>query len=277
MYLLYIFFLVFFINACAGEKEIDLSLPDYSLDKDIGKKPAVEETDYYQDLELNTQAIPFQTSFPIGFAVGKSVSRFKSIPYQAQPPTPSRLTLKMGKCRLFVRTGPVQVHRYLYTNRFVKIGEEIRAASTVKMDPYSGLSVKMSSQLELDVPEATMKACWRHLYGRRTYLGRYHMYLSSAALYASPGSPRKKFRILPDKNKHLKGTMLYVHWNKGQKKPILKNEMDFPATVESSYFHAKLSKWGFYHIGFRPVLRSIHKNTLNVTIPTNNKPRKTKK
>ena len=266
-----------FVNSCAGEKDIDLSLPDYSLDQGMNKKPPVEETDYYKDLELNTQAIPFKTSFPVGFAVGKSVSRFKSIPYEAQPPTPSRLTLKMGKCRLFVRTGPVQVHRYLYTNRFVKVGEEIPAASTVKMDPHSGLSVRMSSQLELDVPEATMKACWRHLYGRRTYLGRYHMFFSSATLYASPGSPRKKFKMLPGKKQKLQGTMLYVHWNKGQRKPVLKDEMDFPATVESSYFHAKLSNRGFYHVGFQPVLRSVHKNTLNLTIPTKNKPRKTKK
>lgn len=234
---------------------------------DGGKeKDRVEESDYYKDLEKSTQAIKFESSFPVGFAIGKSVSRFKSLPYGAYQGPPSRLTIRLGACRLFMKTGAIQVHRYLFTDRFIKLGEELTANRIVKLEAKMALNLRMSSQLILEVPKATKKICWKYLYGRRTYLGRYHMHHSQASLLASPGSPPKRFMQIPPTD--LAGSQIFAHWNKDDDKPILRNEMDFPATVESNFFRSQLASWGFYYVKFQPVLRSVAHNSLIIRIPT---------
>ena len=78
-----------------------------------------------------------------------SKSYFGNIPPVAQDPTPSRLLLKFGSCQMFLKTGPVQVQRYILGNTWVKIEREVTANRGIKLKPNTKLNIRMASQLSL--------------------------------------------------------------------------------------------------------------------------------
>lgn len=236
---------------------------DFSLGAPEDKKDQ-QLDQYYSDLERSTGAIAFRSSFPLSFSVANTMSDFSMIPAKAQSPLPSRLTIRLGQCRLFLKTGPVQVVRYLYTGNWVKFGEPLQAERTVKLEARTDLNLKMASQLKIEIPKRHLRDCWKLLYGRRTFLGRYQLHQSVIGLIPDPSSPRKKIKKVPTQRR---GTKVYVYWHKDWKHPVLRNDLEFPAVVESPYYRTLLGKRGFYYIHFQPVLRMQNVDRLVINIP----------
>ena len=102
------------------------------------------------------------------------------------------------------------------------------------------LNVQMWSQLNVQVPNVYLKGCWKLLYGRKTYIGRFHMLRSTAGLIAGPKSPKIKFARMIQKEFE----KVYVHWHKDQAQPVLKNDMDFPPVVKSGFFRSFMGRKG---------------------------------
>lgn len=260
-----IFFLLLVGFGCQSSQpeETPPPLEDFGFNTD--KEPSRFATEqYYSDLERSTAAVPFSSSFPVAFSVGGTRSSFEVIPNDAQSPLPSRLTIRMGECAFFLRTGPVQVRRFLYTGEWIKFGEEIQAQSVIKLEKHMDLNLKMASQLVVEIPKKHFEDCKQILYGRRTFIGRYHLYHSDIKLLEDAESKPASFERADLKQE---GSKVYVYWHKDWKHPVLKNDLEFPATVESPIYRVQLSDHGFYYVGFQPVLRMQNVNRLVIQIP----------
>ncbi|MFW7380213.1 MAG: hypothetical protein ACOH5I_15475 [Oligoflexus sp.] len=262
--LLPIYLILQLVFGCHGTKPpVPDALEDFGLGTgDTASRTGAEQ--YYSDLERSTSAVPFRSSFPLAFSVAGTRSKFESPPIQAMTPLPSRLTIRLGECSLFLRTGPIQVRRFLFTGEWVKFGEEFQAQSVVKLEKNMDLNLKMASQLQIEIPQRHFDQCRRVLYGRRTFIGRYHMQLSDISLLEDSSSRASRFDRA-DVNQE--GQKVYIYWHKYWKVPVLKNELEFPATVESAMYRAQLGESGFYYIGFQPVLRMQNVDRLVIQIP----------
>lgn len=263
--------LTFFLglSAChsAGSKhqvdEDKIPIEDFGLGAKSGGRGS-PNLDHYQDHERSNAAVPFQTSFPLAFAISGSTSNFQELPIQVQPPLPSRLTLRMGDCVMFLQTGPVQVRRYLFTGDWVRFGEEISAHDIQYLKKDSELNLRMASQLSLEIPSPHDQHCRQVLYGRRTFIGRYHMIHSEAQLIGDSASQEARLERAEPRDE---GTKVYVHWHQNGKRPLLINDLEFPAVVKSSFYRAQLGQRGFYYVSFQPVLRMQNVNRLVIQIP----------
>ena len=262
--LLYLVLISFAISCSSPKPKRVVEEDDFSLDGSLSAAPLVEDGEYYDDLEESSKAIPFKSSFPVGISVDNTPSDFELIPQQAKVLLTSNLLIKFSSCSFTMKTSPVQVHRFLYNNGFVKYGAEHVTGRNQRLPAFSEYSFQMSSQLNLTLNQANYENCKKLLYGRKTYIGLYHLQRSPSRLIPSPGSPIVKVGSYRSDSK---GSPVFVHWHRGQSHPQLKNEMDFPATVESHFFHLKFSSWGFYYLGFRPILRSTVSKTGTVIIP----------
>lgn len=259
-----VFWAVVLISCMHQESEEKVLIEDFSLDHDAGSQ-SPDYQNYYQDLEKSSAAVPFRHSFPIGISVGGKADNFEQIPKEAFPPLPSRLTLKLGeRCLVFMKTGPVQVNRFLFTGDWIKFGEEIAAQTTLKLESDMDINVQMSAQLVITIPKRLQRSCWKLLYGRKTYIGSYGLQHSGALLHPSPNSEPNLLARMDDTMSH---TKVYLHWLKGGKQPVLRDELDFPAVVRSPMYRARLGEQGFYYLSFQPVLRMRNVNRLVLSIP----------
>src|SRR6478735_4036902 len=70
--------------ACSGQqRRLVAEEDDFALDPE-GDGDKVDDKGYFSDLQRSEAAIGFESSFPLPFAVGKSIDRFEATPEQAK-------------------------------------------------------------------------------------------------------------------------------------------------------------------------------------------------
>lgn len=231
---------------------------DYSLDPDF-EAPKADHTTYYTELENSTDAIPFNSSFPVSIIVGKRYRSFDQIPPAAQKPQKSALGFRLSEsCTFFMMTRNVQAVRYMYTSKWVK-AKEVIPNIPLRFKPGENMSIQFWAELEVVIPKKYEQGCRRKLFGKRTFLGKFHMLRSSSQLLASPRTPPLKLKAYD--SFHL--TPIWIYWSKNSAKPRFKNDLEFPAVVKSPFFQAKAGDRGFYYASFQALLEAKHtKNRL---------------
>lgn len=242
-----------------GAGEVD----DFSLDPEY-TDPGVDDKSYFNDLQRSDAAVGFEPSFPLPFAVGKSIDLFDAVPMQAQAAQSSHLTIYLGECRFTLKTGPVQVDRYILAGQWVKLDEGLPAKVPVKLEPHMDLNLKLVTKLQIEIPSASMNVCKSLLTGRRVYIGRFHMNKSRLGLLAGPGYPRAVFS---SRSMEPKGKRVFIRWQAGEVEPTLIDDFDFPATCESGIFRALMGERGYYYLVLQPALRMDQVDQLVIKIP----------
>ena len=251
------------ISTCATKKRKKRHGTDFSLDSSISENRIAEEN-YYDELEKTTSTIKFHSSFPAMLSIAKAVDNFPQIPSIAFQRNPSWVSVNLGSCRIFIRSGNTQVQRYLFSQGFVKFGAELIAKRYTQQSPGTELNVRMRSQLHIVIDKGKHMYCKRLLYGRRTYIGHFHLFESSAALLPSPKTQPSPFQVIRAEGK---GEKVFIHWNKSHRNPVLRNELDFPAIAETHYYRARMPSRGFYYFSFAPILKSSLSRSNVINIP----------
>lgn len=247
-----LFALALVVASCSSQPKKQYKNLDFSLDGSVESADRkTHNSQYYRDLKSTERSIPFYSSFPLSIAVGKKA--VSSNTKWDQKPTPPRsgLVLSYGGCRLLLSSEKVQVHRYIFTNRFIQMGEELSGKSTLNVERYTELFLRMSSQLSIRIPKKFVKPCMKALYGKKTFLGTYNLFSSKGALIWK--GQRKSFKKIEPEDPS--GTRVYLYWSSQQKNPVIRNELDFPVVAYSSYLGMKLSRPGVYDLVFLPQLR----------------------
>lgn len=250
--------------SCSGSAHRSSTDEDnFALDQDDdGDK--VDDKGYFSDLQRSEAALGFESSFPLPFAVGKSIDRFEAIPEQAKSPSTSVISVLLGTCKFSLKTGPVAVDRYILAGQWIKLNESLPAGVPVKLEPHMDLNLKMASKLLVEVAEQDMATCRSLLSGRRVYIGRFHLNKSRIGLLAGPGYPRAVFS---SRSMEPKGKRVFIRWQAGAAAPMLIDDFDFPATSESGIFRALMGEKGYYYLVFQPALRMDQVDQTMIKIP----------
>ncbi|WP_141731146.1 hypothetical protein [Oligoflexus tunisiensis] len=236
---------------------------DFALDlEDDGDK--VDDKGYFSDLQRSDAALGFESSFPLPFAVGKSIDRFETTPEQAKNPSASVISVMLGTCKFALKTGPVQVDRYILAGQWIKLNESLPASVPVKLEPYMDLNLKMAAKLVVDIANSDLPTCRALLSGRRVYIGRFHLNKSRVGLLAGPGYPRAVFS---SRSMEPRGKRVFIRWQPGAAAPMLIDDFDFPATSESGIFRALMGEKGYYYLVFQPALRMDQVDEVMIKIP----------
>lgn len=250
--------------ACSGTTQRSSTDEDnfaFDLDDDSDK---VDDKGYFSDLQRSDSALGFETSFPLPFAVGKSIDRFETTPEQAKNPAASTISVLLGTCKFALKTGPVQVDRYILAGQWIKLNESLPASVPVKLEPHMDLNLKMAAKLLVEIAEPDLAGCRQLLSGRRVYIGRFHLNKSRIGLLAGPGYPRAVFS---SRSMEPKGKRVFIRWQAGASAPMLIDDFDFPATSESGIFRALMGEKGYYYLVFQPALRMDQVDQVMIKIP----------
>ncbi len=254
------------LEACIGNrsaKRLVKEDDDFSLnDNDNG--PKVDDKTYFNDLQRSESVIGFESSFPLSFAVGKSIDKFENVPEQAKNPTPSILSVQLGDCHFTLKTGATQVDRYILAGQWIKLSEGLPAGVPVKLEPNMDLNVKLVTKLNIDINASQMAICRNLMEGKRIYIGRFHLNKSKIGLLGGTGFPRSVFS---SRSMEPKGKRVFVRWQAGAPGPILIDDLDFPATSESGIYRALLGDRGYYYLIFLPALRMDQLDQVVIKIP----------
>lgn len=242
-------------------------IADFSL-SGVAGGVKVDDREYFDDLQRSESTIGFESSFPLPFAVGRAVDPYDAVPAQAKAPIESVLSFQYGPCRFSLKTGPIQVDRYLLAGQWIKLTEGLPSGVPVKLEPQQDLNVKIVTQLVIEIPESQKSACRKVMEGKRTPLGRFHMNRSKIGLLSAPNAPKIQFS---SRSMEPKGKMVSVRWAKNSPAPMLLDDFDFPATCESGIFRALMGSKGFYHLTFQPALRMDNLDQMVIKIPYNGK------
>ncbi len=256
--------LMVLLVGCSGTTQRSSTDEDnFALDQeDDGDK--VDDKGYFSDLQRSDAALGFETSFPLPFAVGKSIDRFEATPEQAKNPAASTISVLLGTCKFALKTGPVQVDRYILAGQWIKLSESLPAGVPVKLEPHMDLNLKLAAKLQVEIAEADLVGCRQLLSGRRVYIGRFHLNKSRIGLLAGPGYPRAVFS---SRSMEPKGKRVFIRWQAGAAAPMLIDDFDFPATSESGIFRALMGEKGYYYLVFQPALRMDQVDQVMIKIP----------
>jgi hypothetical protein len=236
---------------------------NFALDlDDDGDK--VDDKGYFSDLQRSDAALGFESSFPLPFAVGKSIDRFETTPEQAKNPSPSVINVMLGTCKFVLKTGPVQVDRYILAGQWIKLNESLPASVPVKLEPNMDLNLKLAAKLLVEIAASDFQTCRALLSGRRVYIGRFHLNKSRVGLLAGPGYPRAVFS---SRSMEPKGKRVFIRWQPGAPAPMLIDDFDFPATSESGIFRALMGEKGYYYLVFQAALRMDQVDDVMIKIP----------
>lgn len=241
------------IGSCQSKRSgrsVD-DIADFSL-SGTGAGVKVDDREYFDDLQRSESTIGFESSFPLPFSVGRAVDPYDVVPSQAKAPLESVLSFQLGPCRFTLKTGPIQVDRYLLAGQWIKLTEGLPAGVPVKLEPQQDLNIKIVTQLVVDIPDSSKAVCKKLMEGRRVPLGRFHMNRSKIGLLSAPNSPKILFS---SRSMEPKGKMVSIRWASSAPTPMLIDDFDFPATCESGIFRALMGTKGFYHLTFQPALR----------------------
>jgi hypothetical protein len=236
---------------------------DFALDQEEDSDK-VDDKGYFSDLQRSDAALGFESSFPLPFAVGKSIDRFEATPEQAKTPATSAISVLLGTCKFSLKTGPVQVDRYILAGQWIKLNEALPASVPVKLEPHMDLNLKMAAKLLVDIAAPDLAGCRQLLSGRRVYIGRFHLNKSRIGLLAGPGYPRAVFS---SRSMEPKGKRVFIRWLAGAAAPMLIDDFDFPATSDSGVFRALMGEKGYYYLVFQPALRMDHVDQVMIKIP----------
>lgn len=250
--------------SCTGAARLSSSEgDDFGLEEeDSGQK--LDDRGYFSDLQRSDASIGFESSFPLSFGVGRSVDLFEATPEQAKNPSPSQLSIHLGTCRFSLRTGAVQVDRFILAGQWIKLNEALVGGVPVKLEPHMDLNLKMTAQILIEIPSTELANCKNILSGNRIYIGRFHLNKSKIGLLAGPGYPRVVFS---SRSLEPKGKRIFVRWQPGAPSPMLIDDFDFPATSESGIFRALMGEKGYYYLVFQPALRMDQLDQLVIKIP----------
>ncbi len=236
---------------------------DFSLDPVTGPDK-VDNKAYFSDLERSEAAVGFESSFPLPFAVGKSIDGFESVPDQAKSPPTSQLNIYLGQCRFVVRTSTTQVDRFILAGQWIKLNEGLPAGVPVRLEPHMDLNIRVISRLLVEIAPSQMNICRSLLSGRRVFLGRFHLNKSKIGLLSGPGFPRLSF---VSRSVEPPGKRIFIFWQPGAPGPVIIDDFDFPATSESGIFRTLLGDKGYYYLVFQPLLRMDKVDQLVIRIP----------
>jgi hypothetical protein len=250
--------------SCSGTTQRSSTDEDnFALDNE-DDDDKVDDKGYFNDLQRSDAALGFESSFPLPFAVGKSIDRFETTPEQAKNPSTSTISVLLGTCKFTLKTGPVQVDRYILAGQWIKLNEALPASVPVKLEPHMDLNLKMAAKLLVDIAEADFAVCRQLLSGRRVYIGRFHLNKSRIGLLAGPGYPRAVFS---SRSMEPKGKRVFIRWQAGASAPMLIDDFDFPATSESGIFRALMGEKGYYYLVFQAALRMDQVDQVMIKIP----------
>ena len=262
--LVFNFILIFTLFTCSGEQRRPLAEDDdFGLD-DEDSAQKVDDRGYFGDLQRSDATLGFESSFPLPFAVGKSIDLFETAPEQAKNPGSSQLSVQLGSCRFNLKTAAVQVDRFILAGQWIKLSEALPAGVPVRLEPHMDLNLKLASKVMIEVPATELVKCKALLAGQRVYLGRFHLNKSKIGLLAGPGYPRAVFS---SRSMEPKGKRIFIRWQASAAAPMLIDDFDFPATSESGIFRAFMADRGYYYLVFQPTLRMDQVDQLVIKIP----------
>ena len=175
---------------CSGEQRRPVAEDDnFGLDE-VDSAPKVDDRGYFGDLQRSDATLGFESSFPLPFAVGKSIDLFETAPEQAKSPGSSQLSVQLGSCRFNLKTGAVQVDRFILAGQWIKLSEALPAGVPVRLEPHMDLNLKLAAKVIIEIPATELAKCKALLAGQRVYIGRFHLNKSKIGLLAGPGYPR---------------------------------------------------------------------------------------
>lgn len=241
------------VGACRGAPIVEeVQDEDFGLSDESNEPDAVDEEEYYQDLQKADAAVVARTSLPVPIRVGKAGDGFPRLPNEAERPQGSFVNLQDGPCQMRLVTGLIEVDRFLWAGKWIKLNDSLPPRVPVKLDVGQDLYLRMTTAIKIDISDANLPACARKFKGRNVFMGRYNLNGSGLGLLSDPKSPVVRFtgRTKPDPGKRV-----FMYWGKTDPRPRIIDEFDFPLILESAIFHSKMVAQGYYYLTVRPFLQ----------------------
>ncbi len=224
---------------------------DFGLSTD-GQKNDSEENVYFDSLKHADQTIQVRSSLPLPIRVGKASDRFGDVPRDAQPPPVSFVVLQTGACQMRLSTAVVELDRFMYAGKWIKLNDSLPPNVALKLDPGQDLFLRATAALKLDIDERNLGACASKYKGRSTAIGQYNIDNTILNLLADARSPRVAFT---GRTKNEGGKKLVLRWGRQERLPMIIDEYDMPPVLETAIFYSRFNKPGFYYVTVRPLLQ----------------------
>lgn len=241
------------LSACrsatrVAEVEFD---EDYGLSSE-NKEDNSDEDLYFDQLKQADESIQQRSSLPLPVRVGKAPDRFSSVPKEAQPPASAYLVLQTGNCQMRVFTTVVELDRFMYAGKWIKLNDSLPPNVPLKLDLGQDFFLRATASIRLEIDERSLEQCANKYRGRNTLMGQFNIDATSLGLIADPRSPQVNFS---GRTKNLGGKKVFLRWGKLDRAPMLLDEYDQPPVLETGIFHLNFQKPGYYYVSVRPNLQ----------------------
>lgn len=198
-----------------------------------------------------THSVNQGTSLPLLIDIRGGGQMFAQVPQAARAIKSSVIKFLVDGCLLRIHTGPPVVDQYLWTGTWVKFKMGLDNQYGVMLDPMQDGNFRINVDLAVDFTPGTFNACRKVLYGRRIYLGAFHVNKSLFGLIPAPGSPLVAFKERGHESKSYK---IYLNWPRGAAYPQLLDHFDVPANLASPIYRAQFGRGGAYYLTVLPAL-----------------------
>lgn len=244
--------MILVLGACrATNTVVDAPMEDYGL-SGADQEEAVDDEEYYKDLQKAELALVARTSLPVPIRVGKAGDGFSRLPPEAERPPMSFVNLQDGPCQMRLVTGMIEIARFMWAGKWIKLNDSLAPKVPVKLDVGQDLYLSLTANLGIEISEAHLPACARKFKGRNVFMGLYNINKSGLGLIGDPKSPPVRFT---GRTKPEGGKRVFLYWGKSDPRPRIIDEFDFPLMLESAIFHSKLVAPGYYYLTVRPFLQ----------------------
>lgn len=224
---------------------------DYGLSSD-DKKVDSDEDLYFSQLRQADESIQKRSSLPIPVRVGKTPDRFNGVPRDAQPPPAAYVTLQAGNCQMRLVTTVVELDRFMYAGKWIKLNDGLPPNVPLKLDPGQDLFLRATAAIKLEMDDRNVANCANKYKGRNTLIGQFNIDATTMNLLADPRSPQVNFS---GRTKSEGGKKVFLRWGKMDPRPMLLDEYDQPPVLETAIFHTNFQKPGYYYVSVRPTLQ----------------------
>lgn len=241
------------LSACRSatkEHEVEFN-EDYGLSGEP-KKDNSDEDLYFDQLKRAEASIQKRSSLPVPVRVGKTPDRFGSVPKEAQPPTSAYVTLQNGNCQMRMITTVVELDRFMYAGKWIKLNEGLPPHVPLKLEPGQDLFLRATAAIKLEMDDRNLGMCANKYKGRHTLIGQFNIDATAMNLLADPRSPQVNFS---GRTKNEGGKKVFLRWGKLDRTPMILDEYDQPPVLETGIFHSNFSKPGYYYVTVRPNLQ----------------------
>lgn len=229
------------------------NIEDFGLDDRSKKQALIDEgIDAHKEKYLRKKLI--KSSLPLAIRVGRGSNSYFRTPTLAYPSKPSIFSVRIGKCALYLSTDTLQVDRYisLAGGEIIKMKESLVANDLLRFDAGMDFFFRVNTYIQLAIPKSHYKRCRKYFLGKKFYVGNFTINKTWTGFLAARGSP--SVNIYKRINKKGRGKKLYIKWDIKSYYPMIVDDLDLPANLESDFYRASFRRRGFYYLMVKPNL-----------------------